>query len=225
MRSIILFVMMTSPLLGQEGERPCAVTLRVVNAAGLPQPYSVTAFRDDNGVDYADRFQGLRGTVPCRPGLYEYQVKWNDVNAHVANLTRVEGKVPAYKPETWLTVATDPNIYVSPDHTRAGFVNASGPVGYVWKGRITPVPEEPVWIQFRSAIRANSVAAEIESEVDANGEFRAYGPFFQGSYIVYVMNKEGRILYLAPVRSESRSPLDPLEITLPSLPPAETVIR
>ena len=77
MRTIILLVMMTSPQLGQEGERPCAVTLRVVNAAGLPQPYSVTAFKDDNGVDYADRFQGLRATVPCRPGLYAYQVKWN----------------------------------------------------------------------------------------------------------------------------------------------------
>lgn len=228
MRRLSIFLLVGSLLSGQPADNQCALTFRVVNVAGATLPYRVTSIKDTYGTEYVQQFDGLSGRVPCsRIMAYQFEAKWSGVPPRVADITKVEGKVFAGRPETWLTLSTDPGIYISDDGTMAGSVNASMPNNsYVLNGLVTPVPQERLWIHMRSAApRPNSVSAEIEAETDAIGQFRAYGPFFKGPYLLYVMNRAGRILHTMLLRPESILPKQPLEIALPSLPPPEVVLK
>lgn len=208
----------------------CSVTLRVVNLAGVDQPYSVTTFINEgfgvgSGVDYAKEFQNLRGMVPCDPSVYTVEVDRTNPNERIGSLTRVRGRVAPWHPEVWLTLATNPNLFFAASGLPAGAVTSARPEGYVWTGRITPTPREPLWVHLRSAVPLGTGVGEIQAEVDGKGEFRVYGLFAEGAYILYVMNKQGRIVYLAPVRSETKLAHEPLEITLPIEPPIPLFIR
>ena len=91
----------------------------------------------------------------------------------------------------------------------------SPPDGFAWMGRITPVSKDRLWIQMRSAYGSK----HVETEVDADGEFRIYHSFAEGPYVLYVMNKDGRCIYLAPLDIVNSTPREPLIIKLPPAPP------
>ncbi len=198
------------------------VTLRVVNVEGVTQAYRVTSFKNDRGVEFADRFDGLRGRVPRSITPYSFQLSWTLAqNERVADFTRLSGTIAVTDPETWRTVSTSPSVRVLPDGSGAGSLNWSAPPGYVWRGRINPLPREPLWVQLRSAVRTGYLtSAEIESAVDEHGEFRVYGPWFpNAAYVLYLINHEGTIVHVELVKPAGRYPLTSLELTLPASPP------
>lgn len=158
MRLILLQLVLVSSVYGQaEATRLCEVTLRAVSVAGVTQSYRVTSFKNDQGVDFSAHFIGLHGSIPCRLSPYSFELTWNLAqNEKVAQITKLAGTVSVYKPETWLTVATSPSVYVQPDGA-AGSLSTSLPAGYLWRGRITPIPSEPLWVYIRSAVRSTAV--------------------------------------------------------------------
>ena len=225
MRLFVTSLMFVSFVFGQESTRACAVTLRVVDPAGVVQPSYVVKSFTYEGVEFADRFEGLRGTVPCRPGFYEIEVRRSTASTPIAsNLSRLDSRITARNPENWLTISTS-TIALSADGTQGGTINIARPEGYIWRGRITPTPAEPLWVRITSLANPDYVQGRIESEVDVNGEFRVYSSFFKGPYVLAVMNNKGTILYLAPVTVETFLPEERLEIVLPSSPQTPIVIR
>lgn len=223
MRYFIVFLYsMASLVSAQEATRICAVTLRVIDVAGLPAPYRLASFKDADGVDYSVGFEGLRGRVPCNVQLYTFQVVRTDVTNRV---TDIQGKVSAWYPESWMTVVTNPGLLILGGHALQA--SRSLPVNYVWKGRVTPMSTERLWIRIRSAatVRSDYVEAEVEAEVDANGEFRVYGGFFEGPYILYVMSNGGQLLYSTPVKIVKSLPTESLVITLPAEAPPPIIIK
>ena len=223
MRYFIIFLYsMASLASAQEAARSCAVTLRVIDVAGRPAPYRLASFKDADGVDYSGGFEGLRGRVPCNVQLYTFQVVRTDVNNRITN---IDGRVSALYPEAWMTVVTNPSLVILGD--QAFQASKSLPVGYVWKGRVTPMSTERLWIRIRSAatVRSGYAEAEVEAEVDANGEFRVYGGFFEGPYVLYIMSNEGQLLYSAPLKIVKSLPTEPLLITLPAEVPPPIIIK
>ena len=227
MRLIILLVSMAALASSQEVNRSCAVTLRAVDVRGRPVPHRVSSFKNAEGADFADHFIGLRGTVPCNIQLYTFQVTRTDVSARAQRATNIEGRVSAWHPEAWMTVVTNPNLVIVNDF--AGEPSRRLPAGYLWSGHVTPVPVvgESLWIRIRSAaaVRSPSVQAEVEAEIDENGDFRVYDGFWEGPYVLYVMNNEGRLLYTAPLNIVKSLPTEPLLITLPAEPPLAIIVK
>lgn len=194
----------------------CLVVIRVVSVSGEPQPYTVTSFRNpDTNTDYSSGFNGLQGTVPCSVRLHDFEVDRSDATARTRGLQAIRGRLAPSVPEVRRTVSTDPQWSNSPTLEVTG---SKPPAGYVWHGKIVMEKYEPLWVQFRSAIPSNLDQAKIEAEIDNDGSFRAYGLFFQGPYIFYVMDRQGRIRYLASVRSERSLPQEPLTITISADP-------
>lgn len=220
MRYFIFLCSLVSLVFGQDTSGVCAVTLRVIDVGGRPVPYRVASFKDPKGVDYSSAFEGLRGRVPCNVQLYTFQVVRTDINNRFANL---EGRVSALHPEAWMTVMTSPSLLID----QVGQGSKSLPVGYVWKGRVTPVSTERLWVRIRSAaaVRSAYENAEIEAEVDANGEFRVYGGFFEGPYLLYVLSEEGQLLYITPLMIAKALPTEPLLITLPAEAPPAIIVK
>jgi hypothetical protein len=223
MKVLVLFLLGALALFGQ-----CSITLRVVNVAGNLMPYRVTSFKDAYGGEHGHQFDGLHGIVSCnRTAAYTFEAKWIGASTRVADITKVEGKVMADQPEKWLTVSTDPGVHVNADGTEAVFVNSSMPRGYVWRGRVLPLPQERLWIYLRSAIPTSpiTVASQVEAETDEAGEFRVYGAVYKGPYLLYVMNKSGKVLHTMLLRPEGILLDEPLEVTLPSTPPSEVILK
>ena len=222
MRYFIMLFMSSVLAFSQGDPRNCVVALRVVDVAGRPVPYKVTSFKDRKGVDFASEFVGLRGSVPCSVFLYTVQLDQSNVSDRVAEFTKIQSRVAADTAETWLTLPTNPTLSISPDGTRVGSRTWGIPAGYVWKGRLTNLPEMKVWIHIRSAVRSDYGGGEMEAEVDATGEFRVYSAFFKGPYILYVINRGGELIYTAPVRVESELPLESIQISLTE--PAKLIV-
>ncbi|MBY0505374.1 MAG: hypothetical protein K2X03_15780 [Bryobacteraceae bacterium] len=228
MKPLYLLLLLTSllvPMLSGQAAKLCNVSFRVLNVDGSPAPYSVTAFRSETQ-EFADRFVGLRGLVPCSVFLYRYQLKRATANARLAEVSKLEGTISANSPESWLTVSTDPGLVISPDESGWGWPTLGKPPEFeVWKGRLTQMPEGDLWIYFRSAVRSESAPSEREAQVDANGEFRVYRAFFKGPYILYVMTRDGRILHSTSIVFENNWPREPLEIAIPADRPAPIIVR
>jgi hypothetical protein len=220
MRYILLFFGTVSLVAGQDTKQACTITLRVVDVEGRPLPYRVGSFVNSKGIDYSVDFEELTGRVPCDWSLYTFEVVRTDVNHNHAN--RV-GRVRVSGSENWLTISTDPNVIVGVD--RVGSASWSVPDGYVWRGRLTPVPRERTWIYIRSAVRTQYLESELEAAVDANGEFRVYGGFLKGPYVLYVMNDSGQVLHTTSVNVVSRVPVESLVINMPDENPASPVVK
>ena len=222
MRFFALFCLMISMAFGQNAGDLCAVALRVVDVGGRPLPYKVSSFKNAKGAEYASAFEGLRGRVPCDIQLYSFQVVRTDIDNRFTNL---EGNIGAERPERWMSILASPRYDIYGNQLIVG--TRRFPAGYVWKGRILPLPEERLWVRIRSAaaVRSPYIQSEVEAEVDVNGEFRVYDGFFEGPYIIYVMNKEGQLVYSAPMNILKKLPTEPLVITLPAEPPAAIVVR
>ncbi len=212
--------------LGQETNKLCAVTFRVVDVSGRPQPYAVKAFTYDAGPDESGRFQGgLRGTVPCRIGMYSYTLERLMGSPRVVAMTKMEGKIGARDPANWLTVTTDPTAIVSPDGRQVGSVNQSGPANYVWTGKVFNGGGRRLWITFRSVVPNLRTEALLESEIDEDGTFRVFRGFRPGDYIVHVTDQNSRILYYSVAKVKRMYPEKTMEITLSSAPPASITVE
>ncbi len=111
LRYLILPYLCALCLFGQNLERPCSVTLKVVDYGGRPAPYRVATFRNRGGLDYARQFSGLRGTVPCG-SRYEFRVVRIDVDNRHGDIV---GAVGAWQAENWMTIVTDPNLFILGD--------------------------------------------------------------------------------------------------------------
>ncbi|MBY0505908.1 MAG: hypothetical protein K2X03_18470 [Bryobacteraceae bacterium] len=216
MRYFILWIAATLTLLAQPSPQMCVVTIRVVDVAGKPLPHRVATFRDIRGRDFASNFTGLRGPVPCDLQYYDFTVTRSDVNNPYSNLS---SRMWANQPENWITVQTSPTTIIVGD--RAGAVSYRFPDNYVLRGRITPVPDDRLWIQIRSAVGPGLT----ETEVDETGEFRIYRGFWQGPYVLTVMNTQGKILYSSALEVENMAPSEPLSITVPADPPPALVLK
>ncbi len=211
--------------LGQEATKMCAVTMRVVDASGIPQHYAVKSFTNDGGAEESSRFEGgLRGTVPCRVGLYSYTLERIGASPRVVAMTKIEGKISARDPATWRTVATDPTAIVSLDGRRVGSVNRSGPVNYVWTGKVRGGGGGRLWITFRSIVPTESAEAVLESEVLEDGTFRIFTNFRPGDYIVHVTDQNSRVLYYSLVNVRRAFPEKAIEITLSGGSPASITV-
>ncbi len=229
MRVLLLKVALWASIAAQADEpSECEVTLRVVNVEGSAQSYQVTSFRNNRDIEFASRFSGLRGRVPCsKTSSYTFEVSWNLAQtARVAEVTRIGGTILAEHPENWRTVSTSPSAQVQADGSGAGFVNWGNLPDYVFRGRIKPTPSEPLWVQFRSAVRTGrSASSEMEAAVDENGEFRVYDAFYRKApYLLYIMNQSGTIVHVELVKPESRNPFTPFEVTIPPFQPEIRVI-
>ena len=217
MQFLLLFLLVIIPVWADD----CQVNLRVLNVDGTPGLYAVDSFKDEKGVEFSKQFSGLRGPVPCQLVSYSFVLKRISASDWVRHITRVEGRMWATKAETWLTVSTDPAIYVSPDGQRGGFINSSYPMGFLyWKGRVLPLPTEKLWIHMRSVVPTGTSPGEVEAELDDAGEFRIYKAVFEGPYIVYVTNPQGEIIHSELIRMKSKLPAEEFVISLPAQPPS-----
>ena len=222
---MLLVLLAISQLLGQDTARLCRVSMRAVDLGGRPVSYRMESFTNARGVDYSDQFRGLRGNVPCDVQLYSFRVVRSNVSASIERHTGMTGRVDVSAPESWLTVSTDPNLSISADGTQAGSASWALPVGYSWRGHIRQASGERLWVYLRSAIPSVYGLALLETEVDADGNFRFYSGIFKGPYLLYVMNNEGQLRYVAPLNVAERAPIEPLEITLPAQPLAAVTIQ
>lgn len=193
----------------------CSVSLRVVNMEGVPSAYSVKAFADAEGREFSSMFSGLRGRVPCKK-LYTFEVSRNGFSGPGS---AIQGKLRVTDPDNWLTLTTSPAIVF--DQNKVFAVDHALPDGLVWKGQILPPQADRPWIQIRSLFGT----IQVETEADVNGAFRIYKVFPKGTYLLFVANSRGRLLYLAPIEILSLSPNDTLVIRLPLERPRLSVFR
>ena len=218
MQFLLVFLLVIIPIWAVDD---CQVNLRVLNVDGTPGQYAVDSFKDEKGVEFSTQFSGLRGLVPCQLVSYSFVLKRIGASDWVRQITRVEGRMWATKAETWLTVSTDPAIYVSPDGQQGGFINSGYPIGFrYWSGRVLPLPRQALWIHMRSVVPRGTSPGEVEAEVDAAGEFRIYKAVFEGPYIVYVTNPQGEIVHTELIRMKSKLPSEEFVISLPAQPPS-----
>lgn len=222
---ILLMLVSIGQVFGQDTAPLCRVSMRAVDVGGRPVSYRMESFTNARGVDYSDQFRGLRGNVPCDVQLYSFRVVRSNVSASIERHTRITGRVNVSAPESWLTVSTDPNLFISADGTQAGTASWALPVGYSWRGHIRQASGERLWVYLRSAIPSVYGLALLEAEVDSEGNFRFYSGIYKGPYLLYVMDDEGQVRYIAPLNVAERAPIEPLEIALPAQPLATVTIQ
>jgi hypothetical protein len=222
---MVLLIFSVAAAIGQETPRLCAVTLRVVDIAGRPLPYRVESFKSRDGVQFAESFDGLRGKVPCDVLPYQVRVNRIVVTDRMAPITRVEETLVVWNPENWKTISTHPSLRVSEDGSRGGIDAKALPPGYVWRGRVVSPFSERLWVHFRSVVRSVYVGADVEGEVDENGEFRVYGLLFEGPYSLYVVNEKGELRHSALVTVEAELPGNPFVLSLSEQNPTAIGIR
>lgn len=78
----------------QNAPRECSVTFRLIDRYGTPVPFKVSEFKDTGEqVEYAERFEGDTGRVPC--GFYAYALTRLDDAA----FPKLRGRLEALRPE------------------------------------------------------------------------------------------------------------------------------
>ena len=210
---------------GQQPATLCPVTMRVVDEKGRPQPYRVESFKNANGLEFAKQFVSLQGVVPCEVQLYSYQVVREGVAANVLRHTRIEGRFAVAAPETFVSVSTDPTIFISRDGSFAAALGRYVPEGYVWRGTISPLPREELWVYLRSAVALGASWIQQEAKVDANGDFRFFNLVLPGNYLLHIVNNDGEVVFSDNLKVQTGfAPIEPLTIRLSSPPPA-TIVR
>jgi hypothetical protein len=227
MRLFLLVSLFGSSLFCQDSRRLCQVTFRVIDSAGVVQPlYKVTSFRLGD-IDYSDRFDAQKGSVPCDIFAYTYELRRaNAATPVISSLSSITGRMFVSQPETWLTLLKSPGIVISDDGTRGGVLNLAGNAGYVLYGRVTPSSSDPLWLRLTSIHDpADTKYGQIEAEIQASGDFRVHVPLHRGPYALAVSNERGKIVYFAMINPETPLVAEPLEIVIPAIPPEATVIR
>lgn len=207
MRTLTLLFLFATQAVAQY-RQPCNITLRVVDNGGRPAPYRVTSFRyTENQKEYDYAFNGLRGRVQCELLAYTYRLTRTDTSSLPAT---IDGKTWVDVFDSYLTIVTDPRLRVEPDRPNFG-----------WGGLILPAPRQHYWVHIQSAIGPH----RVEAEADDQGIFRVYQGFFEGPYLLHVMDDDGRVIYATSLKMASRSPRRKILIQLSLPPPREIVVE
>jgi hypothetical protein len=200
-----------------QGETGCSMNFRVLDVAGhTVSLYAVESFLDAGGRQYADRFSGLRGRVPCQ-SRYRYILRPIGVKSDVADL---KGDIDyLYRRELWMTLVADPRLVI--DGGKVGVAHSISPENYVLNGRVVPSDGKRLWLRIRSALGADLE----ETEIDTQGRFQLYGGLPAGPCIVSVIDSDGKVRYLSTLIVLNRHPTAPLLLQMPSSPPVATTIQ
>ena len=213
---LLMLLMQLSLVYGQSNSSPCEITLRVVNQAGRTVPHRVVSFRNKVGSEFVSEFTNLKGRVPCSVIPYAFTVARTDLNSSFADIS---GTVEVGRPESWLTVLTNPNLVFIGDS--AAELSRALPVGYVLKGLIMPPPAKPAWVHIRSAVGSEY----IEAAVGSNGEFRIYEGFTRGPYMLYVMDEDGATIHTTILDIKAFAPRDEIQIKMTTEAPSVVVVQ
>ena len=213
---MVLGLAIASSARGQSGVE-CSMTFRVLDVSGHASvSYGVEAFVDSRGTNYAKRFKGLNGRVPCQNG-YRFILRPVGVESDAADL---RGNIEYLRrPELWRTLIADPHVVI--DGGKVGVAHSISPENYILRGRVVPSDESGLWLRIRSA-----VGAEVEeAAIDARGEFRIYGGLPAGPCILSVVDSDGKVRYLSVLNVLNRFPTEPIVLRMPTSLPVVTTIQ
>jgi hypothetical protein len=185
-------------------KREARVEFLVTNYFGRPLPYRCSSFVDTKTkVDLADRFTGLRGqAIPF--SRYRYVLSRTDVSSKLSELW---GEMSVSEPTVWLSLSHSGLVTFSGGHE--GVLEVA-PARTVIVGTVKPRSEGKgvTWVRLQPLYQD----FKLETEVDANGEFRLYRPL-TGAFLVLVF-REQQLLAVKSVVLDAASGDKRIEIDL-----------
>ncbi len=199
-------------------QNSCAVQLRTISADGALKAYKVSSFLRHDGVNFAQKFDGLKGRVPC-DGLHRYRYLLSPTGPRRASdpVGDVEGEIDVANAEVWKTVTVAP----------FGGVHGAIVGKYVLRGRLIGQKVAGLWVGFKrlAYVGEYDEASTVEAEVQSDGSFRIYTVMPRGAYLLYVTDERQRVLHVQSAWCDEFPPRQPLEIVLPQSPPLPLMLH
>jgi hypothetical protein len=188
----------------EERKREATVGFVVTNYFGRPLPYQCSSFVDTKTkVDLAGQFTGLRGQV-IPFGQYRYVLSRTDVSSKLSELW---GEISVSEPTVWLSLSHSGLVTFSGGHE--GVLEVA-PARTVIVGTVKPRSEGKgvTWVRLQPLYQD----FKLETDVDANGEFRIYRPL-TGAFLVLVF-REQQLLAVKSVVLNAAAGDEKIEIDL-----------